>query len=117
MPPTNGKPQAVYQSILHLSWVDKLLDNIKTLFIGLYKKQLQKSDPFRFKCNFDPYFDQQIQEVADSDDGAAGASRVVTSPGGPPPVASIAPEKDEPPPEPGLLKRESGPFSGSIKAR
>lgn len=35
--------QAVYQSILHLSWVDNLLDVVRALFIKEFGKDLRKS--------------------------------------------------------------------------
>ena len=56
--------QAVYQSLLHLSWIDKLLDNIRVIFTDLYRDQLKKPHTSIVECqNFDEYFDQQIQEL------------------------------------------------------
>ena len=55
--------QAVYQSLLHLSWIDKLLDNIRIIFTDLYKDQLKKPHTSVVECNFDGYFDQQVQEL------------------------------------------------------
>ncbi|KAH7157535.1 signal recognition particle, alpha subunit, N-terminal-domain-containing protein [Dactylonectria estremocensis] len=55
---------AVYRSLLHLSWVDKLVDNIKTIFVKLYGEQLLKPHTTLVECHaFDEYFDQQIQEL------------------------------------------------------
>ncbi|KAG6010448.1 hypothetical protein E4U21_006449 [Claviceps maximensis] len=55
---------AVYRSLLHLSWVDKLVDNIKTIFVKLYGEQLTKPHTTIVECaGFDDYFDQQIQEL------------------------------------------------------
>ncbi|KAH6604140.1 fused signal recognition particle receptor [Trichoderma cornu-damae] len=54
----------VYRSLLHLSWVDKLVDNIKTIFVGLYGDQLTKPHTTLVECHtFDEYFDQQLQEL------------------------------------------------------
>lgn len=54
----------MYRSLLHLSWVDKLVDNIKAIFISLYGEQLKKSNTTLIKClKFDEYFDQQLQEL------------------------------------------------------
>ncbi|KAI1339341.1 SRP54-domain-containing protein [Xylariaceae sp. FL0016] len=55
---------AVYRSLLHLSWVDKLVDNLKTIFIDLYGDQLKKPHTTLVHCHkFDEYFDQQYQEL------------------------------------------------------
>ncbi|KAL9947782.1 hypothetical protein D7B24_007681 [Verticillium nonalfalfae] len=55
---------AVYRSLLHLSWIDKLVDNIKTLFVNLYGEQLKKPGTSIVDCDkFDNYFDQQIKEL------------------------------------------------------
>ncbi|RDA91228.1 hypothetical protein CP533_3402 [Ophiocordyceps camponoti-saundersi (nom. inval.)] len=55
---------AVYRSLLHLSWVEKLVDNVKTIFVSLYAQQLKKPHTTVVECtNFDDYFDQQLQEL------------------------------------------------------
>ncbi|KAG5927032.1 hypothetical protein E4U42_002681 [Claviceps africana] len=55
---------AVYRSLLHLSWVDKLVDNIKTIFVKLYGDQLTKPHTTIVECTgFDDYFEQQLQEL------------------------------------------------------
>lgn len=54
---------AVYRSLLHLSWVDKLVDNIKAIFVNLYGDQLRKPHTTIVLCKFDEYFDQQIREI------------------------------------------------------
>ncbi|KND89828.1 Signal recognition particle receptor subunit alpha [Tolypocladium ophioglossoides CBS 100239] len=55
---------AVYRSLLHLTWVDKLVDNIKTIFVSLYGEQLKKPHTTIVECTkFDDYFDQQLQEL------------------------------------------------------
>lgn len=56
-------PQAVYQSLLHLSWIDKLLDNIRIIFVDLYKDQLKKPHTSVVECDFEGYFDQQVKEL------------------------------------------------------
>ncbi|CAD6502726.1 BgTH12-05316 [Blumeria graminis f. sp. triticale] len=54
---------AVYRSLLHLTWIDKLVDNIKIIFVDLYADQLRNSHTTLVDCKFDAYFDQHIQEV------------------------------------------------------
>ncbi|KAK0703579.1 hypothetical protein B0T26DRAFT_658923 [Lasiosphaeria miniovina] len=55
---------AVYRSLLHLSWVDKLVDNIRTIFIEAYGDQLKKPNTTIVEClKLDEYFDQQLQEL------------------------------------------------------
>ena len=60
------KRQAVYQSLIHLSWIDKLLDNVKTLFVNLYGGQLKKQNSSVVECPFDDYFEQQVRELENS---------------------------------------------------
>jgi hypothetical protein len=66
----------VYRSLLHLSWADKLVDNIKTIFVGLYGDQLKKPDTTKVECHsFDDYFDQQLRELeAVPKDGPSASS-------------------------------------------
>ncbi|KAK3330577.1 hypothetical protein B0H66DRAFT_579779 [Apodospora peruviana] len=55
---------AVYRSLLHLSWIDKLVDNIRAIFVTLYGEQLKKPNTSLVECaKFDEYFDQQLQEL------------------------------------------------------
>ncbi|KAH7316490.1 signal recognition particle, alpha subunit, N-terminal-domain-containing protein [Stachybotrys elegans] len=55
---------AVYRSLLHLSWVDKLVDNIRTIYVELYGEQLTKPHTTLVECHgFDKYFDQQLREL------------------------------------------------------
>ncbi|KUJ23565.1 P-loop containing nucleoside triphosphate hydrolase protein [Mollisia scopiformis] len=96
---------AVYRSLLHLSWIDKLVDNIKIIFVELYGDQLRKPHTTIVKCAFDDYFDQQIRQlektalnrdtkVAESTALRAEAPASVTQDFG-----------NEPPPLPGILSR------------
>ncbi|QPG96199.1 hypothetical protein C2857_003508 [Epichloe festucae Fl1] len=67
---------AVYRSLLHLSWVDQLVDNITTIFVKLYGEQLTKPHSTVVECTgFDDYFDQQLQEL----DASSTAPPAVTS--------------------------------------
>lgn len=93
---------AVYQSLLGLTGVDKLLDNIKLIFVNIYKDQLQKPDAAIAKYAFDPYFDQQLKELnlgttekalVDAPRAAAAEKKVnpeVGDSGGPPPPPTRA---------------------------
>ncbi|KAL1970252.1 hypothetical protein VTN77DRAFT_5412 [Rasamsonia byssochlamydoides] len=57
---------AVYQSLLHLSWIDKLLDNAATIFVDIYKDQLKGSRSRVVEYPFDKYFDQLMRELEDT---------------------------------------------------
>lgn len=47
-----------------MSWTDKLVDNIKTIFVQLYGEQLTKPNTTQVECRgFDKYFNQQLQEL------------------------------------------------------
>ncbi|KAF6809489.1 signal sequence receptor alpha subunit [Colletotrichum sojae] len=98
---------AVYRSLLHLSWIDKLVDNIKTLFVDLYGEQLTKPHTTLVECHkFDEYFDQQIRELETT--GPKGDSNISD--------ADFAKEEktlsgnlgDDPPLPPGLHYRGRG---------
>ncbi|KAF2205223.1 P-loop containing nucleoside triphosphate hydrolase protein [Delitschia confertaspora ATCC 74209] len=55
---------AVYQSLVHLTWIDKLLDNVCALFVGLYGEQVKSKHTTTLDCSrFKPYFDRQMQEL------------------------------------------------------
>lgn len=82
--------------------MDKLVDNIKTIFVSLYGEQLKKPHTTLVECSrFDDYFDQQLHELDKT--GASG------------PNASIPDSRDEritatgsvgdEPPPPGLTYR------------
>ncbi|KAL8823301.1 MAG: hypothetical protein Q9170_008370 [Blastenia crenularia] len=97
---------AVYQSLLQLSWVDKLLDNIRVLFVDLYGDQVRKPHSSAVECDFDGYFDQQVRELESSAEKAPqSAPQIIEPPSG---VGSAPGKGSEapPPPLPGLL---SGP--------
>lgn len=54
----------MYQSLIQLSWIDKLLDNVKTLFTSLYSDQLKKPLTSIVNCDgFDEYFNRQVEEL------------------------------------------------------
>lgn len=83
---------------MHLSWVDKLVENIKTIFIDLYADQIKKPHTTKVDCrNFDEYFDQQYRELEAS--GSTNASIPVE------PDTTSGNLNDEPPPLPGLKHR------------
>jgi len=70
--------QAVYQSLVHLTWIDKLLDNVRALFVGLYGEQLKKNHPSEVNYDkFNMYFDRQIQELEGTNDRPTSASSTV----------------------------------------
>ncbi|KAK5131729.1 hypothetical protein LTR08_000618 [Meristemomyces frigidus] len=109
---------AVYQSLLHLSWVDTLLTAVKTLFLKEYapelaKPHLTKLDPARF----DPTFDALVRKL---DTGSTRRPSVPDSEGPgeltPPSSSASATEEavDEPPPPPPpqpLFRKPTAPAS------
>ena len=91
--------------MLHLSWIDKLLDNIKTIFTDLYGDQLKKPHTSIVECDFDGYFDQQMRELEGTADVALPSD--ASGPGEltPPSSSGEAGAHEAPPrPIPGLLK-------------
>ncbi|KAF2434775.1 SRP54-domain-containing protein [Tothia fuscella] len=61
---------AVYQSLLQIRWIDKLLENVRALFTELYRDQITKPNCSAVDCPFDQYFDRQIQELEKLDKDA-----------------------------------------------
>ncbi|KAK8166324.1 signal recognition particle, alpha subunit, N-terminal-domain-containing protein [Phyllosticta citrichinensis] len=96
---------AVYQSLVQLTWIDKLLDNVRTLFTELYKDQLKKRNTCVIDCPFDDYFDRQVQEMEALWESAAppirdSAPTVELTP----PSSSGTDHAHEAPPMPGLRR-------------
>ncbi len=91
----------MYRSLLHLSWIDKLVDNIKTIFVDLYSDQLKKPHTTIVECHFDEYFDQQMRDLENNglykDTRPAEPNRFLET------TSRIS--DDEPPPLPGLLPK------------
>ena len=86
----------MYRSLLHLSWVDKLVDNIKTIFVSLYGEQLKKPHTTLVACDkFDEYFEQQLQELDKTTTGVPSIA----------PSIQVDEATDEPPEAPGLKYR------------
>ncbi|KAJ5919054.1 Signal recognition particle receptor subunit alpha [Penicillium verhagenii] len=96
---------AVYQSLLHLGWIDKLLENISTIFIDVYKDQLKGNRARITTYRFEPYFEQQVRELEDNTAGAAEAYTVETGEKKDPLVSSDN-GGPPPPPVPGLMKAQ-----------
>ncbi|KAI0436957.1 SRP54-domain-containing protein [Xylaria telfairii] len=95
---------AVYRSLLHLSWIDKLVDNLKTIFVDLYGDQLKKPNTTIIHCHkFDEYFDQQYQELESR--GITKTTHAVDTPIHFDEGAASGNLGDEPPLPPGLKQR------------
>lgn len=105
---------AVYQSILHLGWVDDLLDVTRSLFIKQYAKDLKKPNTSSIDCRpFAQTFDalvarldkSAVEPAPRSDQDSTSAAELT-------PPSSAAGTEDgfeepPPPPVPSLKKRVS----------
>ncbi|KAJ5595383.1 Signal recognition particle receptor subunit alpha [Penicillium hispanicum] len=96
---------AVYQSLLHLGWIDKLLENISTIFIDVYKDQLKGTRTRITAYRFDPYFEQQVRELEDNT-GSVAETYPAESAEKKDPLVSSDNGGPPPPPVPGLLKAQ-----------
>ncbi|GAB7348094.1 hypothetical protein MBLNU459_g6119t1 [Dothideomycetes sp. NU459] len=105
---------AVYQSILHLSWVDNLLDVSRALFVKEYAHGLKKPNTSKLDCSFfDQTFDALVNKLdktsaeplARSEQDSTSAAELT------PPSSSAGTEDglDEPPPPPVPGLRKSTP--------
>ena len=95
--------QAVYQSLLHLSWVDKLLDNIRVIFVELYGDQCKKPHTSIVECDFDGYFEQQVKELESSAKESTERAPQIIHSDLTPPSSSENGLDEAPPLIPGLL--------------
>ncbi|KIW09327.1 uncharacterized protein PV09_00234 [Verruconis gallopava] len=97
---------AVYQSLLQITYIDKLLDNVRALFSELYKDQIKQPNTSIVNCQFDKYYDAQIHELEKSFNGAKQIlSTEVT-----PPSSDASAEEMQPPPVPALQKGSQKPL-------
>lgn len=66
---------AVYQSLVHLTWIDRLLDNVRALFVGKYGTQLKDKHTTVVNCDdFGPYFERQMQDLEGQSDAASSTT-------------------------------------------
>ncbi|KAH0538208.1 hypothetical protein FGG08_005177 [Glutinoglossum americanum] len=94
---------AVYQSLLHLSWIDELLDKVKDLFVELYGSQLKKPNTSVVECHFGDYFDTIVRDLETASGGLPERYVATVAKSVPPnPALSL----DEPPPLPGILRAQ-----------
>lgn len=103
---------AVYQSLVHLTWIDKLLDNVRALFVGLYGEQLKTEHSSVVDCaKFGSYFDRQLHELEGASDSGAPSIKLTT------PESSTdndsAEENAPPPPVLQKLQRERAQYDTS----
>ncbi|KAJ5100532.1 Signal recognition particle receptor subunit alpha [Penicillium angulare] len=96
---------AVYQSLLHLGWIDKLLENISTIFLDLYKDQLKGNRTRITTYRFEPYFEQQVRELEDNT-GSVAETHIAETGEKKDPLVSSDNGGPPPPPVPGLIKAQ-----------
>ncbi|BAE61907.1 unnamed protein product [Aspergillus oryzae RIB40] len=102
---------AVYQSLLHLGWIDKLLDNISTLFIDIYKDQLRSTRVRVVEYPFDKYFEQQVKELEDNSAPINSEGVVTGAENKKDPLVSSEHGGPPPPSVPGLIQGPGGRVS------
>lgn len=102
---------AVYQSLLHLSWVEDLLDVVRSLFVKEYGKELKKTNAVKVDYSeFGHTFDALVAKLdKTSGDAARFSENDSTSAAELTPPSSSAGTEDgldepPPPPVPGLKK-------------
>ncbi|KAF3159787.1 hypothetical protein TWF788_003517 [Orbilia oligospora] len=62
---------AVYQSLIHLTWIDELLDQVKKLFVALYGEKIKASTGTKIQCHFDQYFEASLRSLERQAGGVA----------------------------------------------
>jgi signal recognition particle receptor subunit alpha len=64
---------------VHLTWIDRLLDNVRALFVGLYGEQLRAEHSSVVNCaKFGSYFDRQMHELEGASDSGAPSIKLTT---------------------------------------
>lgn len=101
---------AVYQSILHLSWVDNLLDVVRGLFIKQYGNDLKIQKTTKLdSSNFTPTFDALVQKLDKTQSSAPRPDDQDLETDSPadltPPSSSAGDDQDHPPPPAPALKK------------
>ncbi|KAK0248430.1 hypothetical protein B0A54_15960 [Friedmanniomyces endolithicus] len=99
---------AVYQSLLHLSWIESLLTAVKGLFIKAYGQELKAAHTLKVNtAQWDPTFDALVNRL---DTGSTRRQSDTIDSEGPteltPPSSSAGDDADEPPPVPAPLFRK-----------
>jgi signal recognition particle receptor subunit alpha len=98
--------QAVYQSLLQITYIDKLLDNVRALFSELYKDEIKKPDTSVVNCPFDKYYDAQVNEL----EKTYGGAKQIPSADITPPSSDASAEDMPPPPLPAFQKGVQKPL-------
>jgi len=97
--------QAVYQSLLQLTWIDELLDTVKKLFTTLYGEQLKKPHTSTIECHFDDYFENRMRELEKKAGGPRPIASNVDSRSTTPTIVKEQWDAPPPPPPmPGIMK-------------
>ena len=79
-----------------------MLDNIRIIFVDLYKDQLRKPHTSIVECDFDKYFDQQVKELERTVEKNPQLAPQIAVEDVTPPSSSGSSGQDLPPPLPGL---------------
>jgi len=87
------------------------LDNIKVIFVDLYKDQLKKPHTSVVECAFDSHFDQQVRELEGSAEKSPQKAPDVSTDELTPPSSSGSPQNEAPPPIPGLVAGKQNPLT------
>ncbi|EOA91179.1 uncharacterized protein SETTUDRAFT_166971 [Exserohilum turcica Et28A] len=97
---------AVYQSLVHLTWVDRLLDNVRALFVGLYGDKLRAHKGSLLNCDkFGSYFDRQMHELEGASDSGAPSIKLIT-----PESSTDNDSADDAAPKPAAMQKPQRPL-------
>lgn len=116
---------AVYQSLLHLTWVDRFVDEVKAVFLNRYRDQVQElgAGAVGKKYDFDRYYDELLRRRQDQSSLATSGNATKSVAVGVEDKKRNQEERDDggpPPPQmPSLLKvqgqqRRAAPVSEAV---
>lgn len=91
------------------------MDNIKVIFVDLYKDQLKKPHTSIVECDFDSYFDQQVRELESSAEKNPQRTPDISISVDDltPPSSSDSRDNEAPPTIPGLGSGKQKPLNGN----
>jgi signal recognition particle receptor subunit alpha len=108
---------AVYQSLLQITYIDKLLDNVSLLFTSLFKEELARKGTSVVECGrFDTYYDAQIRDLEKTYGGATSLSSSTSAVDLTPPSSEASVDDMPPPPVPGFRAKQKPLYDESTDA-
>lgn len=108
---------AVYRSLLHLSWIDKFLDNLATVFVSMYGSQIQqeKNDTHVHCQDFGKLYKQLLLDI-EAQEAVKNKQSRVTEVEFPLEDETISGNLGQPPLPPGIMTTKQSAVSENLSS-